>query len=132
MSWLAFGVALLAFGGACGYEYAGVQARKGAFAADGSMILRSDWYSVQLQVSRVDSNLMVKWDRDAAPIQTAMHGVLTVTEGSNSKDVKLGFAELRNGAAMYPHVGSEVRFRLEVFFKDNRRFVESVEFRQPK
>ena len=73
---------------------------------------------------------MVKWNRDAAPIQGALHGMLTVMEGSSSKEVKLGFAELRNGTALYPHIGPEVRFRLELFFADNRSFVETAEFRE--
>ena len=73
---------------------------------------------------------MVKWDRDAAPIQAALNGVLTVTEGGNSKEVKLGFAELRNGTAMYPLVAPEITFRLEIFFKGNRSFVESAVYRR--
>jgi hypothetical protein len=128
LSWFAFSLALLAFGGACGYEYAGARAARPLATAGPSA--QAEVYSVRLQVSQVDSSLMVKWDRDSAPIQAAMHGVLTVTEGSNSKEVKLGFAELRNGTAMYPNVGAEVRFRLELFFKENRSFVESAEFRQ--
>jgi hypothetical protein len=72
---------------------------------------------------------MVKWNRDSAPVQAALNGVLTIAEGPNSKEVKLGFAELRNGTALYPSVGPNVRFRLELFFKENRSFVESTEFR---
>jgi hypothetical protein len=90
----------------------------------------ADLYSIQLQTAKAGNSVMVKWDRDAAPIQAALHGVLTVTEGSNSKDVKLGFAELRNGTAMYPVGDRETRFRLELFFKDNRSFVESTVYNE--
>jgi hypothetical protein len=135
LSWIAFSLALLAFGGVCGYEYARVQAEKQGLralspgASPGSKAPGTDLYSVNLQVVQADSNLIVKWDREAAPIQAALSGALTVTEGNNSKEVKLGFAELRNGTAMYPHAGSEVRFRLELFFKENRSFIESALFR---
>ena len=134
LHWIAFIAALLAFGAVCGYEYAGVLAAKrvsvplSAATRQGRTPV-NDPYAVHLQVAQADNNLIVKWDRDAAPIQAALHGVLTVSEGGNSKEVKLGFAELRNGTAMYPHAGQEVRFRLELFFKDNRSFIESAVFR---
>ena len=131
--WGAFYVALLAFGSAVGYEYAGRTLLKqnpavtSASPAAGGLP-NSDLYSVRLQTAKVGASVMVKWDRNAAPIQAALHGVLTVTEGLNSKEVKLGFAELRNGTAMYPIGNRETRFRLEIFFKDNRSFVESATY----
>ena len=133
--WAAFGLALLAFGAAIGYEYAGrTLAKQSPMAtpvARATGLPNSDLYSVQLQTSRNGNSVMVKWNRDAAPIQAALHGVLTVTEGANSKEVKLGFAELRNGTAMYPAGNRETRFRLEIFFKDNRSFVESATYADP-
>ena len=137
MAWVAFALALLALGGACGYEYANGEAQKRRIGTLSAILPgqpsgktpADELYSVNLQVSKVDQNLMVKWDRDAAPIQAALHGVLTVSEGTNSKEVKLGFAELRNGTAMYPHVAPAVAFRLELFFKENRSFVESASFK---
>lgn len=134
LHWIAFIAALLAFGAVCGYEYAGVLASKrvsgplSAGTPPGKTQV-NDPYAVNLQVAQADNNLIVKWDRDAAPIQAALHGVLTVSEGGNSKEVKLGFAELRNGTAMYPYAGKGVQFRLELFFKDNRSFIESAVFR---
>jgi hypothetical protein len=134
LAWTAFGIALLAFGGACGFEYGNAQARKAfipsaASGTAGSTATRLDLYAIHLRVSQTETSVMVKWDRDAIPIQAALYGVLTVTEGENSKQVKLGFAELRNGTALYPHLGSEIRFRLELFFADNRSFIETAEFR---
>lgn len=139
LSWMAFSVALLAFGAVCGFEYGTVKAQKQSAAATptgttsgGAGAAKTgpaDQYSVQLGVTKADTNLLVKWNRDAAPIQAALHGLLTVTEGTNSKEVKLGFAELRNGTAMYPHAGQEVTFRLELFFNDSRSFTESAEFK---
>ena len=134
LHWIAFIAALLAFGAVCGYEYAGVLASKrvsgplSAGTPPGKTQV-NDPYAVNLQVAQADNNLIVKWYRDAAPIQAALNGVLTVSEGGNSKEVKLGFAELRNGTAMYPYAGKGVQFRLELFFKDNRSFIESAVFR---
>jgi hypothetical protein len=134
LAWTAFGIALLTFGGACGFEYGNAQARKAfipsaAAGTAGNAATRLDLYAVHLRVSQTDTSVMVKWDRDAIPIQAALYGALTVTEGENSKQVKLGFAELRNGTALYPHQGPEIRFRLELFFADNRSFIETAEFR---
>lgn len=127
VSWMAFTMAVLAFGAVCGYEYGASRLQRPYTAGP----TPSDFYSVGLQVTQSDAALLVKWNRDAAPIQAAMNGVLTVVEGENGKEVKLGFAELRNGIAMYPHVAPEVRFRLELFFKKDRSFVETVEFKVP-
>lgn len=129
LSWGAFYVALLAFGAACGYEYAGrtlLQARSATAAGSPVGLPNADLYSIQLQTSKAGSSVLVKWDRNSAAIQAALYGVLTVTEGGSSKPVKLGFAELRNGTAMYPAGDRETRFRLEIFFKDNRSFAETV------
>jgi hypothetical protein len=131
--WAAFCVALLAFGAACGYEYAGrelLRQRSPGGVTERGGLPNANLYAIQLQTLKTGSSVMVKWDRDAAPIQAALHGVLTVTEGANSKEVKLGFAELRNGTAMYPLTAPQIRFRLEVFFKDNRSFVESIVYRE--
>jgi hypothetical protein len=86
----------------------------------------ADLYSVTLQASRSGNSVAIRWNRDAAPIQAALYGILAVTEGVNTKEVKLGFAELRNGSVLYPLSAREVRFRLEVYFKDERSFVESI------
>jgi hypothetical protein len=133
LSWAAFCLALLAFGAACGFEYAGRALQKQKPQVNLSVpggLPNSEMYAVQLQVVQAGSSVMVKWDRDAAPIQAALNGVLTVIEGANSKEVKLGFAELRNGTAMYPLVAPEITFRLEIFFKGNRSFVESAVYRR--
>jgi hypothetical protein len=129
--WCAFFVALLAFGAACGYEYAGHVFQQRQSSAERAVIgglPNVGLYSINLQAVKMGNSVMVKWDRDAAPIQAALNGALTVSEGANSKEVKLSFAELRNGTVMYPLKAPEIRFRLEVFFKDNRSFAETAMF----
>jgi hypothetical protein len=134
LSWGLFGITLLAFGAACGYEFAGTKSRQPVQAAASGQqarltIARPDQYAVGLQVRESNGAVLVQWDRNAAPVHAALHAVLTVSTGSGSKDVRLGFAELRNGMVIYPHTAPQLGFRLEVFFRDNRSFVETVEFR---
>lgn len=133
--WAAFCLALLAFGGVCGYEYAGARAQQQRQAPissgqDSPEANRpeADLYSAQLEVTRSESSLLLRWNRDSAPIEAALYGVLSVSQGASSKEVKLGFAELRTGSIMYPAVDEFVQFRLELFFKANRSFVETVQF----
>lgn len=130
LSWFAFSLALLAFGGACGYEYALAQnAMKLDTAGSARPVVET--FSVGLQALPAEGGLTVKWDRDSAAIQAARHGILTVTDGAKSRDVRLGTTELRNGTALYPNVGNEVRFRLELYFQDNRSYIEWVGYRRP-
>lgn len=133
LSRVAFCLALLAFGAACGYEFAGRQARlleKLSVAGPAAGLPNARLYDVGLQVSPFESGVILRWNRDAAPIQAALNGVLTVIEGANSRDVKLGFAELRNGTIIYPNLAPQIRFRFQLLFSDNRSFVESAEYRQ--
>jgi hypothetical protein len=95
----------------------------------GVALPKTDQYAVRLELQESNGAVLVKWDRNAAPIQAALHGVLTVTTGTGSKNVRLGFAELRNGMVIYPHTAPQLGFRFEVFFRDNRSFIETAEFR---
>ena len=78
----------------------------GRRGAAGRTANRLDLYSVHLRVSQADSTVMVKWDGTQCRFRPRCRH-LTVTEGENSKEVRLSFAELRNGTALYPHVGTE-------------------------
>jgi hypothetical protein len=135
LAWGLFGITLLAFGAACGYEYAGTKLRQPEVQAasaeqqSGVALPKTDQYAVRLELQESNGAVLVKWDRNAAPIQAALHGVLTVTTGTGSKNVRLGFAELRNGMVIYPHTAPQLGFRFEVFFRDNRSFIETAEFR---
>jgi hypothetical protein len=81
------GITLLAFGAACGYEYAGTKLRQSEVQAasteqqPGQVLPKTDQYTVGLDVQESNGAVLVKWDRSAAPIQAALHGVLTVTTG---------------------------------------------------
>ena len=135
LAWGLFGITLTAFGAACGYEYAATKSRQpdvqatAAAQQSGAALAKTDPYAIGLQVQEANGAVIIKWDRSAAPIQAALHGVLTVATGTSSKGVRLGFAELRNGMVMYPSTAPQLRFRFEVFFRENRSLVETAEFR---
>ena len=122
--WFAFTLAVFGFGAIAGYEYGGqIQPLRVIFAEPRRP---ADPYSVNLTATAQDDNILLRWDRDSDLIKAAMRGVLTITEGIASREVKLDFPELRNGTVLYHRNGPEVGFKLELYFKDNRVFAESV------
>jgi hypothetical protein len=132
--WLAFTLAVFGFGAVAGYEYAGGEIPPLRAAAPASAELKktpADPYNVNLTATAKDQSILVRWDHDSEAVKTAMRGVLTVTEGGVSKQVKLDFPELRNGIVLYHKAGTEVGFKLELFFKENRVLAENVTLRMP-
>ena len=134
--WAAFTAAVFGFGSVVGYEYAALHALGSngparAPATAGSARAASDPYSVSLSAVEQDQSVLVRWDRESEAVKTALHGVLTITEGAASKEVKLEFPELRNGTVLYHKVGSQVSFRLDLYFKENRVLTESITLRFP-
>ena len=127
LAWTAFTLAVIAFGGALGYKYATTLRQPDAQAA----VPAADPYALNLAASRAQGGISVTWNRDAAAIKSAVRGVLVVTEGTASREVRLGYSELRNGTVIYQNVAPEVKFRLELFFKEDRSLVESVSWQMP-
>jgi hypothetical protein len=135
MLWVAFTLAVFGFGSVVGFEYAGgeiTRLRLGAATAATSTRPATDPYSVQLSAIQQDQSVLVRWDRDSEAVKTALYGVLTITEGAASKEVKLDFPELRNGTVLYHRVSQQVGFRLDLYFKENRIFTESLTLRFPE
>jgi hypothetical protein len=123
--WILFTLAVFGFGAIAGYEYAGGQLQPlRVISAEPKRL--ADPYSVNLAATVQDDNILLRWDRDSDAIKAAMRGVLTITEGIASREVKLDFPELRNGTVLYHRNGPEIGFKLELYFKDNRVFTESV------
>ena len=89
----------------------------------------TDPYALSLSVSRVDDNLLVKWDPKSLAVLGGWRGVLTITEGTDSKSVQMEPAKLQNGSVLYRHVAPEVTFRFEVYVKERRSVVETVTYR---
>jgi hypothetical protein len=136
MLWVAYTMAVLGFGSVIGYEYGGGRIQPpGAPALNGPATAAkstADPYNVQLSAVQQDQSVLVKWNRESDAVRTALHGVLTITEGGASKEVKLDFPELRNGTVLYHKLGQQVSFKLDLYFKENRVFTESLTLRFPE
>lgn len=125
LGWFAMSVMLVVFGIVLGMQYSG---------NGGNPITVSsapDPYALSLSVSRVDDNLLVKWDPQSPAVKTSWRGVLTIVEGSDSKNVQIDPMKLQFGSVLYRHVAPEVEFRLEVFLKEHRTVAESVTWHMP-
>jgi hypothetical protein len=133
--WVAYTLAVFGFGAVVGFEYSGSEVSRLQLESRTSGTPVSspvDPYSVQLSAIEQEQSVLVRWNRDSEAIRTALHGVLTITEGAASKEVKLDFPELRNGSVLYHKVGQQVSFRLDLYFKENRVLTESVTLRFPE
>ena len=74
-SWLIFALMLIVFGAVFGYQYSGTVLQTRAVSPSG------DPYSLNLSASRVDENILVKWDRQSLAVKGGWRGLLTITEG---------------------------------------------------
>jgi hypothetical protein len=119
--WVLFSVALIVFGSVAGYQYADGNSHSVSSAADP--------YALNLSATRVDENVLVKWDRSSLAVRNGWRGLLTITEGDDSKIVQMDVPQLQNGSVLYRHLAPEIRFKLEVFLKEQRSVVETLTFR---
>jgi hypothetical protein len=119
--WILFSVALIVFGSVVGYQYAD--------GKSGSVSSAADPYALNLTATRADENVVVKWDRTSLAVRNGWRGLLTITEGEDSKIVQMDVPQLQNGSVLYRHLAPEIRFKLEVFLKEQRSVVETLTFR---
>jgi hypothetical protein len=120
LGWAALVVMLIVFGVAVGTQYVTLPFQTGAVSSAG------DPYGLSLSASRVDDNILVKWDKQSSAVKNAWRGLLTITEGKDSKTVELDVPQLQNGTVLYRHVAPEITFKLEVFVKEQRSVVETL------
>ncbi|MEO8126363.1 MAG: hypothetical protein ABJF23_02730 [Bryobacteraceae bacterium] len=123
VGWWIFALMLVVFGGVFGYQYSGALMQTSAVSSS------SDPYSLNLSASRVDDNILVKWDRQSLAVKGGWRGLLTITEGTDSKSVQMDVPQLQNGTVLYRHIAAEIHFRLEVFLKEQRSVVETYTWR---
>ncbi len=119
--WVVFTLAVLGFGAVAGSKYVGGPVRPVEAGSPGG-----DPYNVALSATAQNQSVLVRWNGDAEAVKTALRGALTISEGAASKEVRLDTAELRNGTVLYHPLGGEISFKLELFFRENRSFAESV------
>lgn len=129
LAWFAFACAAFALGAVAGHRYAILSSPVELLRnAPRAAATESD-YALDLAATHEGRNVMLRWNGSSAAIGQALRGVLTVTEGRSPKEVKLGFAELRNGLLLYHNAGPAITFKLEVFLKENRALSETVSLR---
>ncbi len=120
--WLIFALMLVVFAVAAGYRYSGTMMQSSAVSP-------ADPFGLNLTASRVDDNILVKWDRQSLAVKGGWRGLLTITEGGDSKAVQMDVPQLQNGTVLYRHVAPEIHFKLEVFLKEQRSVVETYTWR---
>src|SRR5205814_3212361 len=68
----------------------------------------------------------VTWDRNAPAIALAQRGILSISDGSNRRELELTGAQLRNGRVLYSRLSGDVGLRLEVFPEGRESVSESI------
>ena len=81
---------------------------------------------LKLSVAEKQKQLEVTWDRNAPSIMRAKHGVLSISDGSNRRDLELSGAQLRNGRVLYSRLSGDVNLRLDVFPDGQETVSESI------
>jgi hypothetical protein len=81
---------------------------------------------LKLSVAEKQRQLDVTWDRNAPSIARAKRGVLSISDGSNRRDIELSGAQLRNGRVLYSRLSGDVNLRLEVFPEGEESVNESI------
>jgi hypothetical protein len=87
---------------------------------------------LKLSVAEKKDQLDVTWDRNAAAVAQANRGVLSISDGSNRRDLELTGAQLRNGRVLYSRLSGDVGIRLEVFQEGRESVSESIRIVSPE
>jgi hypothetical protein len=90
-----------------------------------------DPYTLGLTVAEYGDNLHLTWNREAPAIRSARRGLLIIGDGDQSRVLEMDWNQLQNGSVMYRRMSGPVRFRLEVYLKENRVLSESWEAPSP-
>jgi hypothetical protein len=81
---------------------------------------------LKLSVAEKQNQLEVAWDRSAPAIAIAKRGVLSISDGSNRRDIELSGTQLRNGRVLYSRLSRDVNLRMEVFTEGRASVSESI------
>jgi TonB family protein len=68
-----------------------------------------------LNVQRQDGSVILSWNQEAPTVREADHGLLTIEDGRNRQQLRIGKAELETGRVVYIPRGRDVNFRMQVF-----------------
>lgn len=105
-------------------------------ALGGMLVLRTDrspasGAALSLQVTDVDGQLRIQWDRTAQPIREATGGSLEILDGGERTEVLFDGQRLRQGSVTYARRSEKVDLRLRVDRPGRRPAEESVRFLGP-
>ena len=84
-----------------------------------------------LRVTEQGDNVQVNWNRDAAVVQVAQHGVLVIWDGEARQSTNLDAATLHSGNVVYRRITRTVRLRLEVFLPGGSTVSDTADLRLP-
>jgi TonB family protein len=114
---LAFGAVASVLGaGLAGYEVARVFSEEPATPAPVHAAA-----TLGLTTERNGPELVLRWNPAAPALATAARGRLSVTDGSNIRDIDLAPSELRRGQVSYMPGTNDVTFRMEIFDDQQKR-----------
>ncbi len=90
----------------------------------------ADDFSLGLTVTREDTNLSVRWNRQSPAIKAAQKGVLEIEDAGYTKPVELDAAQLHNGSILFTNSSRTVHFRLIVYPKPNVSVMQTMEWKE--
>jgi protein TonB len=83
--------------------------------------------SLGLKSERSGSDWRVSWNQTAAPLEEAIGGHVSISDGAVQKEFDLGPSELRNGSLVYSPISDNVFLQLQLKYKNSQQsFSESV------
>ncbi len=91
---------------------------------------RSDPFQLGLSASRVDNNLLIRWDRNGTAIRNSRRGALHIVDGTFTKDLNLSTGELQTGTVIFHNTGDHVSVRLDVIVGEHSVVTESIDWKQ--
>jgi len=84
--------------------------------------------AMSLAVERAGQNLTVRWNPEARAVVASNRGVLEIEDGSETKRVELGRADLSSGSMVYRNSSDKVRFRLVIYLETGLSLTEVLEW----
>ena len=120
--WIPLSFVFLILGVVVGFQAALMLNKPGAELASASTM------ALDLTAKMEAGKVIIRWDRNSAPVRNAASGTLRIMDGEFSKMVNLDTRQLQNGSVIYMSAENKVGFRLEVTMRQKTLVSESVDF----
>lgn len=76
--------------------------------------------SVGLNTLDADGQLQIRWNRNSPPVQTAVNGILEITDGAQPQAIQMDRPHLQTGVFTYARQGDRVEVKLIVHLPDGQ------------